>query len=122
MPFAYIKEAMRDPDFNLTAFSAILKPGDAALLAKLIAEDQLLQDVEDFLFYAGCVITDISVNGLVTFETSEYVHTHQNYTEITKETLQIDLFTYDEDMDRFEESELRFDIVPVKFEQNSFTV
>ena len=68
------------------------------------------------------MITDITVNGLVTFKASNYVYTHSNYTTITEDTLKIELFAYDEDLDRFEESAVQFEVVPVKFEKDTFTV
>jgi len=122
LSYKYLKVFMKDPDFDLEAFAARLKPEDKALLDKLLAEDQLLQDVEDFLFYEGCVITDVTVNGLVTFKASDHVHTHSNYTDINEETLRIELFAYDEDLDRFEESVVQFEVEPVKFEKDTFTV
>ena len=41
-------------------------------------------------------IVDISSAGLVTLEISEPVHTRQNYTEITKETLKVTFFQNDD--------------------------
>ena len=66
-------------------------------------------------------IKDITSNGLVTLEVSEPVHTHRNYTEVTRETLAVRFLQNDDAISDYEVELLQPDVVPVTFESSEIT-